>query len=85
MAEYKLIPRCPECDIEIDPDEPGCDCIESRLPYMGFHNVATLARRIVYLEALVKLLVDAEERRKYAVRSRAAKRADKAKKRGDGT
>lgn len=52
----KLIPECHECGKEIPATGPMCRCIESTLPGMELHRSENLARKFVYLEAMVDIL-----------------------------
>jgi len=76
MSGARLTPRCPDCKLPIPPTGPMCPCLESRLPQMELHRSETLARKLVYLEAMVLILVDAQVERNRKRKPRAAKRAE---------
>ncbi len=76
--DAKLIPLCPDCGESIPDKGPMCLCIEAKLPGMELHRSETLARKLVYLEAVVGLLVikltERQSERSNKRGSRAAKR-----------
>ncbi len=75
---YQLIPLCPDCSKPIPATGPMCRCIEDRLPQMELHRSDTLARKLVYLEAVVDMLTAAQLERNRRRKPRAAKRAERA-------
>jgi len=63
MSDLNLIPKCPDCAKPMNRDDPSCQCIELRLPGMELHRAQPLARRLLYLEGQVELLIAREMER----------------------
>lgn len=59
----EMTPVCGECRAEIPASGPMCQCIESTLPGMELHRSENLARKFVYLEAMVDILSKEQARR----------------------
>lgn len=78
MTDSNLTPKCPDCSEPMKRDEAMCQCIELKLPGMEFHRAQPLARRILYLEGLVDILLAREAERNRKRKPRAAKRAERA-------